>query len=68
METGKWTSGVSDDEEYLQTKDETQMSEEGEVPKPPQEQADSWIEHAKKFHSFGPDRGRVKPSEWWILL
>jgi hypothetical protein len=67
METGKWGM-ESDEEESLQTKDKVEKSKKENTKPSPQLETKSWAEHAKKFHSFGPGRDRVKPSEWWILL
>ncbi|PMD42010.1 hypothetical protein L207DRAFT_580690 [Hyaloscypha variabilis F] len=66
METGKWRE-EEDDEETLH-KDNVEKSNNEEAKSPPPTKAKSWTKHAKKFHSFGPDRDKVKPSEWWILL
>jgi hypothetical protein len=65
METGNWRE--EDEEETLQEKEKVEKSNK-ETKSSPQQEAKSWNEHAKKFHSFGPDRDRMKPSEWWILL
>jgi hypothetical protein len=62
MEIGKWEK-EEDDEETLQTKDNIEKSNK-ETKSSPQQEAKSWTEHAKKFHSFGPERDKVKPSEW----
>ncbi|KAK3313005.1 hypothetical protein B0H66DRAFT_569345 [Apodospora peruviana] len=31
-------------------------------------QGDKWKNRAQGFNQFEPDRGRIKPSEWYILL
>ncbi|PMD53183.1 uncharacterized protein K444DRAFT_646874 [Hyaloscypha bicolor E] len=67
METGNWGE-EKDEEGKLQKMDKVEKSNKEDTKSSSQPKAESWTEHAKRFHSFGPDRDRVKPSEWWILL
>jgi len=67
METGKWRN-AEDEDNIMQTKDEAEEGNKDVAPHLPKLKTESWTEHAKKLHSFGPDKFRVKLSEWWILL